>query len=59
LEPLGLRLNPTRNEALRNGKRGQFSDDASALKAYVIPTNEELLIARDAFRVVTNAPRRW
>jgi acetate kinase len=59
LEPLGLRLNPTRNEALRNGKRGQFSDDASALKAYVIPTNEELLIARDAFRGVTNAPRRW
>jgi acetate kinase len=27
--------------------------------ALVIPTNEELLIARDTVRCVKDAPRRW
>jgi acetate kinase len=29
------------------------------VRTFVIPTNEELLIARDTVRCVKNAPRRW
>ena len=34
------------------------ADDAR-LRVFVIPTNEELLIARDTVRCVRDAPRRW
>jgi acetate kinase len=50
---LGLELDEARNAAIAGGT-GQITTDASSLKAYVIPTNEELLIARDAYRVVAN-----
>jgi len=39
-------------EALVSGQGGLISPDSSPLKAYVIPTNEELLIARDTFRAL-------
>jgi acetate kinase len=29
------------------------------VKVWVIPTNEELLIARDTVRCIRDAPRRW
>ncbi|MFT5233930.1 MAG: acetate kinase, partial [Candidatus Krumholzibacteriia bacterium] len=41
------------------GVAGPISVADSKLKAYVFPTNEELLIARDTLRVVEDAPRRW
>jgi acetate kinase len=59
LEPLGLRLDPERNAAMTGGAIGPITEEGSALKGFVIPTNEELLIARDTYRVVTGAPRRW
>jgi acetate kinase len=59
LEFLGLRLDPARNESVTNGARGEISTDDSALRAHVIPTNEELLIARDTYRVIEDVPRRW
>ena len=59
LEALGLRLDPARNASMREGASGEISTDASTLKAFVIPTNEELLIARDTVRVVRDVPRRW
>ncbi len=52
LECLGLRLDAARNDALACGQSGLISPEASALKAYVICTNEELLIARDTYRAV-------
>ena len=55
LESLGLTLDPGRNEATVQGATGEISTDASRMKAYVIPTNEELLIARDTVRVVEGA----
>jgi acetate kinase len=39
------------------GREGLITKDSSRLSAYVIPTNEELLIARDTVRVITGAPR--
>ncbi|MDI6766740.1 MAG: acetate kinase [Bacteroidota bacterium] len=59
LEWMGLSINKERNNSIQHGKEGEISTSDSKLKAFVIPTNEELLIARDTVRVVKNAPRRW
>ena len=59
LEWMGLKIDKEKNAALAAGKEGQVSAENSKLKALVIPTNEELLIARDTVRTVKNVPRRW
>lgn len=48
----GLRLDPARNERVVGGMEGEISTTDSRLRAYVIPTDEELLIARDTMRLV-------
>ncbi len=53
---LGLELDSERNHALTAAHEGVISTDGSRLAAYVIPTNEELLIARDTVRVVYGVP---
>ena len=55
LEWAGLRLNPDRNRALTGGE-GVITADGSPLLGYVIPTDEELLIARDTVRVILGEP---
>ncbi|MCI0336886.1 MAG: acetate kinase, partial [Acidobacteria bacterium] len=52
LEWMGLRVDPERNSAQVGGREGLISTDDSRLAAYVIPTDEELLIARDTVRCV-------
>jgi acetate kinase len=52
LEWLGLELDPQRNASLTGGGTGPISRDGSRLAAWVVPTDEELLIARDTVRVV-------
>jgi acetate kinase len=52
LQCLGLVLDPERNEAVLNGDAGCITTADSRLAAYVIPTNEELMIARDTVRVL-------
>jgi acetate kinase len=52
MEWFGLKLDPARNEQLIGGAEGAISTDDSRLHAYVIPTDEELLIARDTMRLV-------
>jgi acetate kinase len=59
LDSIGLKIDKKKNDALVGGKSGLISTKESKLKAYVFPTNEELLIARDTVRVVEDAPRRW
>ncbi len=59
LEWMGLKLDKTKNSTIIAGKEGEISTSDSRLKAFVIPTNEELLIARDTVRTVKNVPRRW
>ena len=51
----GLTLDPEKNKS-RVGTEGVISRDGSTLEAYVIPTDEELLIARDTVRVVGGEP---
>ena len=53
LQWAGLEVDTALNEALVGGKAGKFSTGTSRLEAWVVPTDEELLIARDTFRVVS------
>jgi acetate kinase len=59
LQWLGLELNQERNGVHVGGREGLISEDNSRLAAYVIPTDEELLIARDTVRAVRGAPQRY
>jgi acetate kinase len=58
----GLRVDENRNKEM-SGVEGQISSDDSRLHAFVIPTDEELMIAHDAVRCIlekadsTNAER--
>ena len=56
MEWAGLRVDGTANAALVDGREGRFSTDGSSLEAWVVPTDEELLIARDTYRVVSGVP---
>jgi acetate kinase len=56
---LGVELDPQLNSNHGADKGGQISSDASRVSVFVIPTNEELLIARDTVRVVSGAPQRF
>ena len=44
---LGVKIDEEMNEVLRRGKEGELSTADSAVKVFVLPTNEELVIARD------------
>jgi acetate kinase len=59
MQSLGIKLDPQLNKEAVGGKEMLISAPDSSMKVYVIPTNEELLIARDTLRVVLNAPRIW
>jgi acetate kinase len=51
LEPLGIRLDPTANAAASTQERS-LSAPGSTVQVLVIPTNEELQIAREAVEAV-------
>lgn len=55
MEWAGLRLDTAKNQETV-GREGQISTDDSKLLAYVVPTDEELLIARDTVRVILGEP---
>ncbi|MFN0278502.1 MAG: acetate kinase [Pyrinomonadaceae bacterium] len=48
----GIELDSQSNESIIGGLEGIISKDASRLQIFVIPTNEELLIARDTARLI-------
>lgn len=52
LQWAGLHVDAAANDTLVAGKEGRFSTGESSLAAWVVPTDEELLIARDTFRVI-------
>ena len=56
LQWMGIELDEERNRAHTNGHEGLISKEDSRLAVYVIPTDEELLIARDTVRCILNAP---
>jgi len=55
---MGLELDDGRNRDHTGGREGMITKDDSRLAAYVIPTDEELLIARDTVRCVLGVSPR-
>jgi acetate kinase len=56
LEFMGIAVDPERNAAAV-GREGEISPEGSTIRVLVIPTNEELIIARDALRLVEGVLR--
>jgi acetate kinase len=54
LEWMGIELDDAKNKAMAGGE-GRIDAANSRVEVWVIPTDEELLIARDTWRVVTGA----
>jgi acetate kinase len=59
LQFLGVRLDPEANAATVGGREGRISAEGSTPELWVIPTDEELLIARDTYRVVHGLEARY
>ena len=59
LEWFGIELSEEKNSEYSGGAEGVISSETSKLDVYVIPTDEELLIARDTVRAVRGAPQRY
>ena len=58
LAEMGFQIDVARNKGII-GKEGEISSDSSRARVMVIPTNEELLIARDTFRCVRGLPHPY
>jgi acetate kinase len=56
---IGIELDEELNKQAVGGKEMKISSDESKIEVYVIPTNEELVFARDTVRVILNVPRPW
>src|SRR2546423_5641684 len=56
---MGVELDAAVNESHTDRREGVISREGSRLSVYVIPTDEELLIARDTVRVVRGVPQRY
>ena len=50
LEFLGIKIDNEKNEI--KGKEAEISKDSSKVKIYTIPTNEELMIAKETVNVL-------
>lgn len=53
LESLGIEIDDELNEKMTGGKEGIISKPTSKIKIFVIPTNEELMLARDTYCIVS------
>ena len=52
LNCLGLKIDKEKNEKMRFGKEGIISSGDSSALIYVIPTDEEVVIARDTYNLI-------
>jgi acetate kinase len=59
LEWAGVEIDDEANARMVGGVEGRITTHAARLAVWVIPTDEELLIARDTFRVVTGVEGRY
>jgi acetate kinase len=54
LEFLGIEIDPEKNEMMVKGREGDISKEGASVRVLVIPTNEELVIAQETARIVSN-----
>jgi acetate kinase len=59
LQWMGMDIDAAANDRMTGGTEGRISTDDSRLHAWVIPTDEELLIARDTARLVLGLEPRY
>jgi acetate kinase len=59
LDWMGIEIDPAANARTVGGREGRISTESSRVEVWVIPTDEELLIARDAVRVVQGLESRY
>jgi acetate kinase len=59
LQLMGLHVDAAANTSQSRGREGRITTDDSRLHAWVIPTDEELLIARDTARLVLGLEPRY
>ncbi|HEX8392392.1 MAG TPA: acetate kinase [Longimicrobium sp.] len=59
LEFAGIRVDAAANHAHVGGREGRISPEGAGPGVWVIPTDEELLIARDTYRVVNGIESRY
>jgi acetate kinase len=59
MEWAGIRVDPAANAELVGGREGRISPGGAGPEVWVIPTDEELLIARDTYRVVNGMETRY
>jgi acetate kinase len=59
LQWMGMDIDKAANNRMSGGAEGRISHDDSRLHAWVIPTDEELLIARDTARLVLGLEPRY
>ena len=52
LNCLGIKVDRSKNDEIRFGKEGIISTEDSTVPCFVIPTNEEVMIARDAYSFI-------
>ena len=57
MEWCGVALDPAKNAATTGGKEGEIGAAGNRMRVFVIPTNEELIIARDTVRCVAGGAR--
>jgi acetate kinase len=55
----GVEVDEAANARMVGGAEGRITTESARLAVWVIPTDEELLIARDTYRVVTGAAARF
>lgn len=53
MENLGIEVDEKRNNSTRPGEITKISTDTSKIEVYVVPTNEELVIAIDAAKIAS------
>ena len=58
LKFMGVKIDSELNKSMVAGKEGKISSENSSIDVYVIPTNEELAIARDTLTLLSNMQRR-
>ena len=55
MDYLGISVDPDKNLGLGRGNKGDISTDGAKVRTYVIPTDEEYMIAKDTYKIVTKS----
>lgn len=53
MDNLGIQIDENRNDSVKPGEITKISSDSSSVDVYVVPTNEELVIAIDAAKIAS------